>query len=139
MKRYSEMILNLTKNRQQEFRFLLIGGINTIFGISIFPFLYYIFSPLRVGYIVIFILSFFFATLFSFCTNKYIVFRTSGDVLSEYLKFMSFQSFHFLINIIFLPLVVETFKFTPLFVQPAFVVLVVITSYFWYSKKTFIR
>ena len=137
--RLLEDILGSNSPRAIKFRFLIVGGLNTFVGLTLFPFLVWMTSGLNIHYLIIFIISYVLATTFSFLTNKFFVFKTSGGYLNEYVRFISFQLMHFILNIIVLPILVEIFRFKPIIIQPLFTLFVVITSYFWYSKIAFAR
>jgi putative flippase GtrA len=75
--------------------------------------------------------------VFSYLTNKFLVFRTVGNYLRESGKFALFHLSYFVVNLIALPLLVEIAGMSPVWGQTLFAVAVIITSYFWHSNITF--
>jgi putative flippase GtrA len=138
-------LLNLIKikvnyyNDKEKFRFLYVGAINTFFGLVTFPFFFYLTRPFEIHYIYVLISTQFFMVGFSFLTNKYIAFRSIGSHLIEFMKFSLFHLSFFLLNLIFLPVMVEFFKISPVISQFMFSLFIIITSYFWYSRFTFLE
>ena len=118
-------------------RFLLAGVLNTAVGLGAYPALYYVMAPLRLHYLVVLTVTQIFCVTFSFLTNKFLVFRTSGSFLQEYGKFVVFHFSYFLVNLAVLPLLVEIGGMNPVWAQTMFAVLVIVTSYFWHSRITF--
>jgi putative flippase GtrA len=118
-------------------RFLIVGGINTCFGLSMFPLLIFALRPLHVSYMVPLVLSYPLGILFSYTTNKLITFRTKKNYFSEFWKFSSFYVINFAINLAVLPICVELFHFPPIPTQISFSLLVIGLSYLWHSRVTF--
>ncbi len=124
---------------ETKIRFLIVGGLNTIIGLGLFPILFLILDRFHIHYLIVFFISYIGSTTFSFLSNKIFVFKTIGNYLHEYLKFMSFQLAHFFVNLVGLPVLVEFFNIKPIIAQPVFAILVITTSYFWYSRVTFLK
>ena len=122
---------------QTKVRFLFAGALNTAIGLAVFPILYFSTAPLKLHYLVILVISQILCVAFSYLTNKFLVFRTSGNYLNEFGKFLSFHLFYFLANLAALPALVELWGLDPVWAQTLFAVLVIITSYFWHSRFTF--
>jgi len=118
-------------------RFLIVGGINTCFGLSMFPVLILMLRPLHLSYMVPLVLSYPLSIVFSYTTNKLITFRTKKNYLSEFWKFSSFYVVNFTVNLVVLPVCVEFFHFAPIPVQIVFSLLVIALSYLWHSRVTF--
>jgi putative flippase GtrA len=128
---------NFADQHQTKVRFLLAGAFNTALGLVTYPVLYLLMTPLRVHYLVILAISQAVCVTFAFLTNKFLVFRTSGNYLSEYGKFITFHLSYFLVNLVVLPILVEFFGMNPIWAQTLFAVLVIVSSYFWHSRITF--
>lgn len=122
---------------QVKVRYLLTGFVNTIFGLGVFPLLYFVVEAKQIHYIAILIMSQSICILFAYLTNKFIVFKTSGDYMMEFLKFGMFHFIYFLLNLAILPILVEVFYFTPVIAQTLFSIVIIISSYFWHSQITF--
>jgi putative flippase GtrA len=124
---------------QIKLKFLFAGGVNTIFGLAAYPALYYFLKDYHFHYLFILLLTQIMSVLFSYMTSKFLVFKTKGNYLPEFLKFSTFYSAYFLLNLIILPLAVEVFNINPVISQTAFAFLIIITSYFWHSQITFVK
>lgn len=131
------ILIKLRLTHSKKIKFLVAGAINTLVGLTTYPLLYFFLSPLRFGYITILFVAQLFCISFSFVTNKYFVFKTKGNIKSEYSKFFTFHAIYFLINIIALPMMVEIFKLNPMVAQVIFSLLIIITSFYWHSYITF--
>lgn len=132
-------LVQLARLHETKLRFLFAGGLNTLFGLAAFPILMWTFSSEAVHYLVILTIAQGLSVLFAFLTNKFLVFRTSGQYLAEFLKFGTFHAVYFLANLAILPLLVELLGLSPIWAQFAFAGAVIITSYFWHSRITFQR
>lgn len=121
----------------KKIRFLMVGVLNTIVGLSVYPILYLLMFPVGFGYIEILMVAQFLCITFSFISNKYFVFKTQGNFKKEYLKFFAFHGVYFLINLIALPVLVEVFEVNPIVAQTSYSLLIIVTSYFWHNAITF--
>jgi putative flippase GtrA len=127
----------LVSRHEKKLRFLIAGGINTLIGLSVYPALYFLTSPLGAGYIQVLLWAQIICITFSFVTNKYFVFKTKGNIKKEYAKFFAFYAIYFAINLIFLPIMVEGLGISPIIAQTIFSIAIVISSYFWHNFITF--
>lgn len=127
----------LADRHQTKVRFLLAGALNTAIGLAIYPALYFLAAPLKLHYLTILVISQVVCVTFAFLTNKFLVFRTSGNYLRESGKFLTFHLSYFLMNLAALPALVEFAGMKPVWGQTLFAVLVIVTSYFWHSHITF--
>jgi putative flippase GtrA len=118
-------------------RFLFAGIFNTLVGLATFPILFFTLSSYELHYLKILALSQIVCVCVAFITNKFLVFRTRGNYMTEFVKFISFHLTYFFINLISLPVLVEFLGFNPVTGQVLFAIVVVISSYFWHSKITF--
>lgn len=122
---------------QTKVRFLFVGAINTAVGLAVFPALYFLTASLNLHYLFILVISHFFCINFSYLTNKFLVFKTTGNYFNELTKFLSFHLFFFLANLATLPVLVELWGMDPVWAQTLLTLLVIVTSYFWHSRFTF--
>jgi putative flippase GtrA len=127
----------LADEHQTKVRFLLAGAFNTALGLATYPALYFLLASLDLHYLAILAISQVVCVTFAFLTNKFLVFRTSGNYLSEYGKFITFHLSYFLVNLVVLPILVEFAGMSPVWAQTLFAVLVIVSSYFWHSRITF--
>ena len=130
--------LSLFKSHETKVRFLLVGALNTVVGLSVFPLLFFLIPPEEIQYLYILTISHLICISFSFVTNKLLVFQTSGNHMSELTKFILFHILNFLMNLVMLPLLVEVAGMHPVWAQALFTSAVIMTSYFWHSRITFI-
>jgi putative flippase GtrA len=119
-------------------RFLLAGALNTAFGLGVFPLLYFTLANYRLHYIVILCFSQMICVLFAYITNKFLVFKTKGNYVAEFLKFITFHLSYFLVNLAALPILVEVLNINPVIAQLFFATMVIASSYFWHSRITFV-
>ena len=129
--------LNLANQNQTKVRFLLAGAFNTAIGLAVFPALYFLAAPLKLHYLTILVISQLVCVTVAFLSNKFLVFRTTGNYLRESGKFLTFHLSYFLVNLAALPALVEFAGLNPVWGQTLFAVLVIVTSYFWHSRITF--
>lgn len=136
--------MNILKDRHfflrrhhKEIRFLIVGGVNTLVGLSVYPILYLTLKKFEIGYIQVLIISQIICITFSYFSNKYLVFKTKGNIKREYSKFFAFYGFYFLLNLIFLPIMVEVLNSNPMIAQAIFSIAIIVSSYFWHNAITF--
>lgn len=140
MNRTKDRLKNLNlqyKKHEKKWRFIIVGGINTLFGLMIYPALYLTLTPLGINYLYVLILSQAIGISFAFVSHKYFVFKTIGNVKKEYSKFLSFHLIYLGLNLVILPYMVTSWKFNPMVAQTLFAVAVIVTSYFWHNRITF--
>lgn len=127
----------LTDKHQTKIRYLLAGALNTAIGLAVFPALYFLAAPLKLHYLIILTISQVLCITFAYLSNKFFVFKTSGNYLRETGKFLTFHLSYFLVNLAALPALVEFAGMNPVWAQTLFAVLIIVTSYFWHSRITF--
>lgn len=130
-------VIQLARLHETKLRFVLAGGLNTLFGLATFPILMWVFSSRAIHYLIILTIAQALSIGFAFLTNKFLVFRTRGNLAPEFLKFCTFHLGYFLANLAVLPLLVEVFAIPPIWAQFLFAGCVIVTSYFWHSRITF--
>jgi putative flippase GtrA len=96
-------------------------------------------APLKIHYTIVLVISNVICVAFAYLTNKFLVFRTLGNYLREFSRFVAFHLSHLLLNLVAVPMLVELGGISPIVAQPAFAVVVVVTSYFWHRHITFAR
>ena len=133
-----ELIRNFLLMHETKIRFMITGGINTALGLVLFPFLYVVLAPLKIHYLLILVFSSVACTVFAFLTSKFFVFRTRGNYLEELYRFVLFHLSHLALNLLAVPLLVESAGISPLIAQPAFAAIVILSSYFWHKHITFV-
>lgn len=122
---------------RKESRFIFVGALNTILGLAMYPFLYFILGGRELGYIHILLLTQILCVSFSFLTQKYFVFKTQGNYLNEIIKFIAFHGVYLAANLITLPLMVEGLEMNPVVAQTLIALALITSSYFWHNGVTF--
>lgn len=122
---------------ERKVRFLIVGGINTLVGLSIYPILYTLLKPIGFSYVEVLFLAQAICITFAFFNYKYFVYKTKGGIKKEYIKFFMFYGLYFVLNLFFLPLMVEVIHINPIISQTFFSLAVTATSYFWHTLITF--
>ena len=133
VKRWRQVALQ----HQVKIRFLLAGALNTVIGLGTFPALYYLLESRQLHYLVILTISQVLCICFAYLTNKFLVFKTRGNYVNEFSKFITFHLSYFAVNLIVLPLMVSGLDFNPVIAQSLFAIMVIVSSYFWHSRITF--
>jgi len=120
----------------QKIRYLLVGGWNTVFGYLLFAVLFSLLGA-WVNYIAILVISYVFGITNAYLCYKFLVFRTEGNYLREYLRFYLVYGAAFLLNLALLPVFVELLHLDPLISQGIIVGLTVIISYIAHKNFSF--
>jgi putative flippase GtrA len=124
---------------QLKLRFLVAGGFNTVVGLSSYPILYFALAPYHLHYMAILGLNHAVCVPIAFITNKYLVFRTRGNHIREFIKFSTFYNAYFLVNLLLMPLMVEVAGLHPSLTQVIIGFGIIVSSFFWHSKISFAR
>jgi putative flippase GtrA len=119
------------------FRYLVAAGMNTAFGLAIYPALLWAFPWLRVHYMIGLFIAQALSLSFAYANYKLGVFQTRGGYAREIIAFVSFYGANYAANWIALPALVEVGHIPPIIAQLMFGAVIMITSYFWHSKVTF--
>lgn len=127
------------KRSRRPLRFLIAGGANTALGLAFYPALLWAVPWLRTHYLVALGIAQAVCLCFAFATYKLAVFRTRGDVLREFARFASFYLANYAANWAALPALVELAGADPVWAQLAFNAVVIVGSYFWHSRVTFVE
>lgn len=118
-------------------RFLVVGGINTVFGLSLYPAMLYFSATLHRHYMIALGVAQVVSLCFAFMMYKLAVFRTRSNVAREASTFLSFYAVTYAINWLALPLLVERAQVSPSLAQVGFTVVTVLASYIWHNRVTF--
>jgi putative flippase GtrA len=132
------MIGRILQDRERSLRFLMAGGLNTAFGLAFYPLLLWLIPFFHVHYLIALGVSQAVSLCFAYWTYKFGVFRTRGNVAREFGAFSTFYLVNFAANWLALPALVEIMHIPPMIAQLAFTVLVMVGSYFWHSRVTFV-
>lgn len=121
-------------------RFVLAGGVNTLFGLSIFPLIRWAVPYLHTHYQIALLVAQGISLCFAYTTYKLTVFRTRATrsaIAREMGAFSIFYLIAAVINWAVLPVLVEHLGLGPNIAQTGFSVLLMISSYVWHSRLTF--
>lgn len=122
----------------RKIRFILAGGINTIFG-YIVGVSFYLLMHKYLGIILISVLANIPSISFSFCMHKYFVFRTRGGFWKEYFKSYLVYGYVVAVGIFVLKILVDYLDWS---IYPAQVVAILASIFFSYighARFTFVK
>lgn len=120
----------------QKLRFLVVGALNTFVGYGLFAFIYLISSD-KFHYIIPAGAAHFLSVTFSFLTQRYLVFRSKGPWLHEYIKFQLAYLTILPVSFGLLLLFHEVVGWSVLIAQAGALVITVALGYFASSRFTF--
>jgi putative flippase GtrA len=121
---------------RQEVRYLIAGAWNTVFGYGVYAGLLYLFRP-WVHYMVIALVGNVLAITMAYVTHKLFVFRTTGNVLREYVRFYGVYGVTAVLGLVALPFCVEVLGMSP-YVAPLLILGgTVLMSYLAHSHFSF--
>jgi putative flippase GtrA len=121
---------------RQPLRFLAVGAWNTVFGYCSFALLYYFFSPL-VHYLAIQAVSVVLNVTNAYLCHKFIVFRTSGNYLREYLRFYAVYAVPIGAGFVMLPFAIEVLGMNAYLASALIICLLTFVSYFGHKHFSF--
>lgn len=124
--------------RRREWRYLLVGGFNTLVGYSLGVGLYLVLSPL-LHILVIGVIANILAITISFTAYRRFVFRTHGHWLGEYLRSYVVYGGTAVFGIMLLWLLVDGLGMPIWVAQGIAILLTVIVSYLGHARFTFRR
>jgi putative flippase GtrA len=120
----------------QPLRFLVVGGWNTAFGYFFFSLLYYLLSP-RVHYLAIQAVCVVVNVTMAYACYKFIVFRTRGNYLREYLRFYAVYAVPIGFGFLLLAFTIEVLKMNAYLAQALVTGLIAVTSYLGHKHFSF--
>lgn len=123
--------------KRTHLRFVMAGGINTLFGLAIYPLLLWMFEPLHRRYMLGLVVAQAMSLCVAFAVYKLTVFRTRSGALGEFARFLPFYLAVYAINWLVLPLLVAAMRIEPVVAQFAFSIAAMAGGYVWHSRITF--
>jgi len=125
----------------QRIRFLIVGGLNTVIGYSLFALFQVTFGRYlgEFGYLVSLILSYAIAMGVAFVLHRKFVFQVQGNLWVDLGRFVLTNLVGFGLNAAILPLMVVTTGWDPLIAQALTAFLVAIASYLLHKHFSFRR
>jgi putative flippase GtrA len=122
----------------QPLRFLVVGGWNTGSGYLVFALLYYFLSP-HIHYLAILALTVVVNVTNAFLCYKFIVFRTRGNYLREYLRFYAVYAVPIGLGFVLLPFAIEVLKLNAYVAQALVTLFLAGVSYLGHKHISFRR
>ena len=117
-------------------RYMVVGGLNTLFGFSFFPVFYWLFNhAISVNLLVT--LSHLCCTVFAFVTHKYFTFQSEGKIHLEGSKFLLIQTVGWIVNLVLLNLAMAVIPWTAFALQMLISLLLTVANYFVYKYIIF--
>jgi len=110
-------------------RYLLVGGVNTMFGFILFTVTYLVFSN-QLSYLVIFLISQFVAVAFSHFTQRHYVWRSTKEYKNELVKFSASYVLVSILNLVLLAIAVDLFAWSVLVSQYSIGIVLILGNYF---------
>ena len=120
-----------------QIRFVIAGGVNTLFGLAVYPLLLWASPTLHTNYMIGLVISQALSLCFAFAVYKFTVFRTRAGSVGEFSRFLPFYLANYAVNWLALPLLVRGARVDPIIAQLAFSIALMASSYFWHSRITF--
>jgi putative flippase GtrA len=124
------------KKHKEKINYFIVGMWNTIFGYFVFAALYYLLNK-NIHYLFLLIISNILSITNAYIGYKTFVFKTKGNYLNEYLRFYLVYGAMLILNLIFLPVLVEIFRVNPVIAQGMFVFVSFIGSYIGHKYFSF--
>jgi putative flippase GtrA len=122
----------------ERFRFVLVGGLNTVFGYAVFIVLQALFGD-TLHYLGVLAVATVIAVLFAYVGHRWLTFQVRGQWLIDLMRFSSVYVGIFALNAAALPLLVEVAGIPPIIAQGVFVVVTTIASYLGHRNWSFRR
>lgn len=124
--------------RDERVRFLAVGALNTLFGYLCFVVLETVFGETW-PYLVVLVASYAIALLFSFTTQRWLVFRVRGRLLGDFARFTAVSLAGFAVNVVTLTLFIEVARLPVLPAQAAAIVVNALVLYTAHRRISFAR
>ena len=120
----------------QRSRYLIVGGVNTVFGFALFTGVFLLFEY-KFNYLAIFVFCQVVAVLFSHSMQRRFVWRTDVAYHVELFKFSASYFFISVINLLLLAVAKERLNFPVLYSQYTIGFLLILAMYFIQKKWVF--
>ena len=124
----------------QRVRFLAVGGVNTVVGYAIYAVLaQWVFADVFAGYLIALAMSYAIAITLAFVLYRRFVFVVKGNVVVDFVRFVSVYAVAILANVVALPILVELVGLSPLVAQAIVLVVTTIISFVGHKHFSFRR
>lgn len=127
-----------TDERSQFIRYVLAGGVNTVFAFTAFVVLQAILPGER-SYLAALCLAHVLSVIEAFILARLFVFKVRGPVVRDFLRFWSIYLTAFVANLVALPVLVEILNFPVLPAQAAFLAASAVVTYLLHRSFSFHR
>ncbi|WP_127792897.1 GtrA family protein [Agromyces sp. LHK192] len=126
--------------RDERVRFVMVGGANTAIGYGLFLLFEFTTGP-YLGYFFSLYASFFVASIVAFILHRHYTFKVNGtgNVLVDFVRFLSVYVVSLGLNTVALPICVELLGLEPWLAQAIIVVVTTLVSYFGHKYFSFRR
>lgn len=132
------MLLRLV--RDQRVSFLIVGGINTLLGFGLYSaFTLWVFHDVYLGYTLSLVVSYAIAITVAFVLYRRFVFRVTGHVIRDFVRFVAVYAVSIGINLVALPVLVEFVGISPILAQAIILVITTIVSFVGHRSFSFRR
>jgi putative flippase GtrA len=126
--------------RDERVAFLIVGGINTVIGFGLYAALtVWVFHDVYLGYTLSLVVSYAIAILVAFVLYRRFVFRVTGHVVRDFLRFIAVYAVSISINLVALPVLVELVGIPPILAQAIILVITTIVSFVGHRSFSFRR
>jgi putative flippase GtrA len=126
-------MIKLYKKYEEVIMYLIMGALTTIVNIVS----YYIFTRLfKIDYQVSNVMSWVVAVLFAFITNKIYVFKSKGDIKSEFIEFIKYRVGTLVLEVILFKVMLDMLNINDLIVKIVINIIVIVLNYIF--SKLFI-
>ena len=136
MKRIRRAVLRVWKH--EGLRYLVVGGANTALAYGLFALCYHILVP-YVHYMVVLLISTIVNITVAYLNYKFLVFRTKGNYIREYLRFYVVYALPTGLGFLLFPLGIEVLHLNAYVTQACITVLTVTLSYFGHKHVSYRR
>ena len=119
-----------------EARFLVVGGGNTASGYTVSSLVYYLlhaFTPLLAIIAICTVIN----VTVSYVTQKFLVFRTRGNTVAEYLRFYVVSGVSIVLSFVLLPIAIDGLKMNPYLSMAIVTGITTGVSYFGHKHVSF--
>jgi putative flippase GtrA len=130
------LLPSTVRAHREKVLYLLVGGWNTLFQYVTFSLLYYLLSGWLFSSLIL-LISYVLSSVNGFLGFRYIVFRSKGHPLAEYLRFQLVYTPLLALNMIVLPVALALTPLNAYVVQALFAVFSVIAGYLGNKYFTF--
>ncbi len=121
-------------------RFVLVGAINTVVGyVSYSALVLWVFGGVPFGYVISLIVSYALAITIAFVLYRRFVFRVTGHVMRDYVRFVGVYLVSIGLNAAALPVLVEYVGLSPLIAQAIVLIVTTLISFFGHKSFSFRR